>query len=87
MPASNKTVHPSQKPVQSEGDGVDLPGGGKTKGWSMEEFKKKKAIQQQEQVVKDKERKEQLQRESEEYDRTKPWSQKVGSWLNKYISY
>ena len=53
----------------------------------MEEFKKKKAIQQQEQVVKDKERKEQLQRESEEYDRTKPWSQKVGSWLNKYISY
>jgi hypothetical protein len=26
-------------------------------------------------------------KDSEEYDKHKPWSEKVGSWLNKYISY
>ena len=32
-------------------------------------------------------RKERLAKESAEYDKNKPWNEKVGSWLNKYISY
>ncbi len=32
-------------------------------------------------------RKERWKKLGEEYDKNKPWSEKVGSWLNKYISY